>query len=191
VALRYFVALLMVLCEAGCATAPHASFEWGNSAGHGRRVLLKDAEVQLCEMHVGPACEARPEWVAAAQPLLQQALVAELTAHGVEVVTDPAAGADYVLTVVLKDHFASSGLVASRTAFVLLLMPVVVVFGAEGMMMGGSSSPRPFGPSVSARLEDAISHEIVWTVLYTHGVADARSSDGAAKTSRLVLKELL
>ena len=187
--LRHLVPLLIVLCEAGCATAPHASFELGNPSGNGRRVLLKGAEVQLCEMHLGPDCEARPEWVATAQPLLQQALVTDLAAHGVEVVTDPVASADYVLTVVLKDHFASSGLVAGRAAFFVLLLPVAIVFGADGLMTGGGSSPGPFGPTASASLEDATSHELVWQVLYTHGIADVRSLGGAAETSRLLLKE--
>jgi hypothetical protein len=185
--LRHLVPLLIVLCEAGCATAPHASFELGNLSGHGRRVLLKGAEVQLCEMHFGQDCEARPEWVGTAQPLLQQALVAELADHGAEVVTDPSAASDYILTVNLKDYFAAPGLVAGRAALFVLLVPVAIVFGADGM--GGGSSSGPFGPFASARLEDATSHEVVWEVLYTHGIADVRSSDGAAETSRLLLEE--
>jgi hypothetical protein len=190
VALRHLIPLLIVLCEAGCATAPqpHASFELGDFSGHGRRVLLKGAEVQLCEMHLGQECEIRPEWVGTAQPLLQQALVAELADRGAEVVTDPSAAADYILTVNLKDFFAAPDLVAGRAAFFVLLLPVAIAFGADGM--GGGSYSGPFGPSASASLEDATSHELVWQVLYTRGIADVRTSDGARETSRLLLKEL-
>jgi hypothetical protein len=196
--LRHLVPLLIVLCAAGCAAAPHASFELGNLAGHGRRVLLKAAEVQLCEMHFGPECVPRPEWIATAEPLLQQVLAAELADHGAEVVTDPNAAADYILTVNLKDHFASSGLVAGRAAMFTLLVPLFLLMdGPEGLddivssgpTDGTGPPPSPYGPLASASLEDFSSHELVWQVVYTSGIADVRSADGATQTSRLLLKE--
>jgi len=193
--LRHLVPLLIVLCEAGCATAPqpHASIELGDLSGHGRRVLLKAPDVQLCEYGFIFGCEARPELAATAQRLLQQALVAELADRGADVVTDPSAAADYILTVNLNDHFsspASPGRVASSAA--LLVLPMTIAFGG-GVGFGGftsDSSPGPYGPSASASLEDATSHELVWQVLYTRGIADVRTSDGARETSRLLLKEL-
>lgn len=147
--------------------------------------------VQLCEMDFMLDCEARPESAAKAQPLLQQALVAELSGRGVDVVTDPRAAADYILTVHITDHFATPGLVASSAAALVLLVPIAIASGGVGL--GGftdDSPPGPFGPSASASLEDATSHELVWQVLYKRGIADVRTSDGARETSRLLLKEL-
>ena len=184
--MRRQMLLAVVICHCGCAaTPPIRADESYDFSAHGRRVVVMPVELELSEMQIGSVREWRPDWVAAARPLLQEALSEELVARHGDMVTDPEATADYVLWVSVRDSFASAGLVAAGVALVVVLLPVVILFGGSGMQSGGDPSQQ----YAHARLEEFSSHRVVWQVDYTSGIGDVRNAQGAKETSALLLKQ--
>lgn len=184
--MRYLVAVVLVLCVAGCGTPQQFTTGGHDFSAHGRRVFVKPVELILTEMQFGEADGVpRSDWVAEATPRLQEALAVAPGEHGAQIVTDPEAEADYVLEVKLDDWFNSPGEVAAKTAFVVIMVPLLVLMGAPGDF-------GPMGPpsSASATLEVHGTHDVAWQVVYTSGIPDVRTNDGARAAAQFLLREL-
>jgi hypothetical protein len=187
--MRYLLTVVLVSCLAGCGTPQQLTTSGHDFSAHGRRVYVRPVELILSEerfTEVDPV--PRPDWVSEATPRLQEALAVELVEHGAQVVTDPEAEADYVLAVRLDDWFNSPGSMAAKTAFVVIMVPLLVVMGAPGPPpnLGGMGPPS----SATATLEVQGTHNVVWQVVYTSGIPDVRTNDGAKAVAQLLLREL-
>lgn len=184
--MRCLLNAVLVLCLAGCGTPGPLTTPGHDFSAHGRRVFVKPVELNLTELQFGEANAApRPDWVAEAKPRLQEALAAALVEHGAEVVTDPAAAADYVLMVELNDWFNSPGELAAKTAFIIAMLPIVLTTGAPGNF--GQSAPAA---SARASLTVQGTPEVAWQVTYTSGIPDVRKDGGAKAAAQFLLREL-
>jgi hypothetical protein len=183
--MRYLLTAVLVFCLTGCGTPQQLTTSAHDFSAHGRRVYVRPVELILTEetfSEVEPV--PRPDWVAEAAPRLQEALVVELVEHGTQVVTDPEAEVDYVLAVRLDDGFNSPGSVAAKTAFVVIMVPLLAMMGAPGDF-GGMSPPS----SATATLEVQGTHDVVWQVVYTSGIPDVRTNDGTKAFAEFLLRK--
>lgn len=184
--MRHLLTVVLVLCLAGCGTSQQFTKDGHDFSAHGRRVIVRPVELILTEEQFGEVDGVpRPDCVAEATPRLQEALAVALVEHGAEIVTDPEAEADYVLAVKLDDWFNSPGELAAKTTFVVVMVPLLALVGA----------PAGFGPmgppsSASATLEVHGTHDVAWQAVYTPGIPDVRTNDGAKAVAQLLLREL-
>lgn len=187
--MRYLLTVVLAFSLAGCGTSQPLTTSGYDFSAHGHRVFVRPVELTLGQEQFGEIdLVPRPDWVSKATPLLQEAIAVELVRHGAQVVTDPEAEADYVLTVTLDDNFDSPGSVAAKTTFVLALVALAIVAGpAPGLEPWGSMSPPS---SATATLEIQGTHDIVWQIAYTSGFPDVRTQEGATAFSAFLLEEL-